>query len=41
MNDLELLKETVFRVFNDFSIDVSNIEFDYAEQFSQTRTIEV
>lgn len=40
-NDLELLKETVFRVFNDFSIDVSNIEFDYAEQFSQTRTIEV
>ena len=40
-NDLELLKETVFRVFNDFSIDVSNIEFDYAEQFSQTRIIEV
>ena len=40
-NSLDLLKETVFRVFNDFSINVDNITFDYAEQFSQTRIIEV
>ena len=40
-NSLDILKETVFRVFNDFSIDVDKITFDYAEQFSQTRIIEV
>ena len=40
-NTLDILKETVFNVFDAYSIDTTNIEFDYAEQFSQTRTIEV
>ena len=40
-NTLEVLKETVFSVFDAYSIDVSKITFDYAEQFSQTRVIEV
>ena len=40
-NSLERLKETVFRVFDAFSIDYKNIEFDYAEQDYPTRLIEV
>ena len=40
-NSLECLKETVFKVFDTYSLDLSNIEFDYAEQDSPTRVIEV
>lgn len=40
-NNLDVLKETVFRVFDAFSIDYKKIEFDYAEQNSPTRLIEV
>ncbi|MBP5444665.1 MAG: MBL fold metallo-hydrolase [Acholeplasmatales bacterium] len=40
-NSLDVLKETVFRVFNDFSIDVDKIVFDYAEQDYPSRIIEV
>ena len=40
-NDIDTLKETIFRVFNDFSIDISKIEFDYAEQDYPSRKIEV
>lgn len=31
-NTIDLIKDTVFKVFEDFSIDVSNINFYYAEQ---------
>ena len=40
-NTLDILKETVFNVFEAYSIDTSDITFDYAEQFVQTRVIEV
>lgn len=40
-NRLDILKETVFQVFEAYSLDLSNIEFDYAEQDSPTRVIEV
>ena len=40
-NSLDALKETVFKVFETYSLDLSNISFDYAEQDSPTRVIEV
>lgn len=40
-NNLDVLKETIFRVFDAFSIDYKKIEIDYAEQNSPTRLIEV
>ena len=40
-NSLECLKETVFKVFDTYSLDLSNISFDYAEQDFPTRVIEV
>jgi len=40
-NSLDVLKETVFSVFDAYSVDTSNIEFDYADQDNPTRIIEV
>lgn len=40
-NSLECLKETVFKVFETYSLDVTKISFDYAEQDFPTRVIEV
>ena len=40
-NNLDILKETIFGVFEAFSIDVNKLEFDYAEQNYPSRFIEV
>ena len=40
-NKLDCLKETVFKVFDAYSVDVSKINFDYAEQDYPTNIIEV
>ena len=40
-NDLDILKETIFGVFETFSIDKDKLEIDYAEQNYASRLIEV
>lgn len=40
-NSVEKLKETVFEVFDEYSVDTSDISFEYAEQDYPSRIIEV